>query len=471
MTAHQPSDTLYLGAVGRKMFWAFGLIGIAFMVVSILAGVFFTDGEVFWRSYMFAFIVIVSISLGGLFFSLLHHMTRASWSVVIRRLAEAVASNFVWLWVLFIPLWILMISGHGELIYKWVGEVAEIQARHAGMDSSDVNVNVQMVALAGADETAVAAHGDDSGHGEAHGHSLIEKKMAYLNVPFWLIRSAIYFVVWGGLAWFVFSNSVRQDADGEHHWSRRLQRGAPVGLILYALTSSFAAIDWMMSLNPEWFSTMWGVYFFAATCCGFFSFLIILVFVLQQTGHVKKEITHEHWQDMGKLLFAFGIVFWAYIAYSQYMLIWYANIPIETDFFLVRQLGPWLWVTVVLLLGHFVVPFIILVSKHPKRQPAVMTLLACWMLLMFFLDIYWLVMPQMEEAGYAMAKVTEYDQLVAAVKDGTISTGYGWHLVNFTLLGGMVCLMVAGTIYRLRNCALIPIRDPWLPDSIHFENM
>ncbi len=468
MTAHQVADPRFLGPIGRSMFWAFVLIGLACMVISILAGIFFTDGEVFWKSYIFAFIVVVSISLGGLFFSLLHHLTRAGWSVVIRRLAESIASNFVWLWVLFIPLWILMISGQGDILYNWVGEVAAIEAAHASADSTEASI--QLVALAD-DHSTGAAHGDDGSHGGAHGHSLIEKKMAYLNVPFWLIRSVIYFLIWGSLAWYLFSNSVQQDADGELHWSRRLQRIAPVGMILYALTSTFAAVDWMMALNPEWFSTMWGVYFFAATCCGFFSFLIILVFVLQQTGHIKKEITHEHWQDMGKLLFAFGIVFWAYIAYSQYMLIWYANIPIETDFFLVRQLGPWFWVSIILLLGHFVVPFILLVSKHPKRQPAAMTVLACWMLLMFFLDIYWLVMPQLEDSGYAMAKIAEYDQLAKATADGTISTGYGWHVVNFTLLGGMVCLMVAGTIYRLRKCALIPIRDPWLPESLHFENM
>jgi hypothetical protein len=188
-----------------------------------------------------------------------------------------------------------------------------------------------------------------------------------------------------------------------------MQRFAPIGLILYALTQTFAAFDWMMSLEPHWFSTMYPVYFFAASCCGFFAFTILLVFFLQRNGRITSEVTVEHYQDAGKLLFAFGIVFWAYIAFSQYMLIWYANIPEETGWYLTRQMGGWLMVSVLLLLGHFAFPFLAIISRHPKRMKPVIAIAAGWMLFMHFIDLYWLVKPHVPAEEFA--KATSYGQV------------------------------------------------------------
>ena len=181
-------------------------------------------------------------------------------------------------------------------------------------------------------------------------------KMGYLNATFWSIRAVVYLGVWALLARFYRTQSVAQDSDGDVRRTMRMQWWAPIGIILYAFTQTFAAVDWIMAIQPKWFSTMFGVYWFAVSCTGFFASIIILITVLRGAGYGKAAFTREHFQDLGKLLFAFGVVFWAYIGYSQYMLIWYANIPIETEWFVPRQLGGWFFVSWLLIIGHFALP-------------------------------------------------------------------------------------------------------------------
>ena len=146
-----------------------------------------------------------------------------------------------------------------------------------------------------------------------------------------------------------------------------MQQWAPLGIILYGVTQSYAAIDWMMTLQPKWFSTMFPVYYFASTMCGFFCAIILFARYMQRTGHLKQAISVEHYHDLGKWLFGLGVVFWAYIGFSQYMLIWYANLPVETSWYIVRQLGGWAPVSLLLLFGHFVVPFVLLITRWTKR--------------------------------------------------------------------------------------------------------
>lgn len=240
-------------------------------------------------------------------------------------------------------------------------------------------------------------------------------------------------------------------------------------MILYAFTQSFAAIDWMMTLQPKWYSTMFPVYFWVCTLCGFFALVILFARFLQRTGHINRLITTEHYHDLGKLLFAFGVVFWAYIAFSQYMLIWYANIPVETNWYIVRQLGGWGPISLMLLFGHFVVPFVFLVTRWTKRWRITLTIIASWLLLMFFLDIYWLVMPVVPEE--AIAQATTYNQLAGWAADGEIEIGYGWSILNFTCMFGMVATLCGGTLINLRSCNLVPTSDPRLHESLQFENV
>ncbi len=425
-TADVTSDRLRLGGGAAKAGPVLAVMGLLLLGISAAMGSG-AGWTTFWKSYLIAFMIGTGLSLGALFFVLLQHLTRSGWSVVVRRLAEAIARNLSWIWILFLPILILVLTGHGELLYQW-GDRELMEHDH-----------------------------------------MLHAKAGYLSVTFWSIRSVAYLVVWVVLGTLYFRWSVNQDGSGDVSWTHRMQRWAPIGMILYALTQTFASIDWMMTLQPKWFSTMFGVYFFSACTAGFFSLMILFCWFLQRTGHARKSITTEHYHDLGKLLFAFGVVFWAYIAFSQYMLIWYANLPVETNWYIARQLGGWAGVSLLLLFGHFVLPFLLLISRWPKRWHNVLPLIACWMVMMFCLDIYWLVMPVVPEQ--AIADASTYNQLAAAVKSGAVSLGYGWHIINFTCIGGVVSLVLGGTLLNLRKCAIVPVQDPRLNESMAFENL
>jgi len=428
MTAAElDNPRLRLGPLAGKIMTIAGLIGLAGLLLSVLLA-FSAGWEHFFRAYLTAFMFVISIALGGLFFTFVQHATRAGWSVVIRRIAEAFAGNLLWLWILFLPILALVVVGRGGLLYDWM----------------------------------------DSAH--AAGDELYAHKRPYLNETFWVIRAVVYLAVWAGAGWFFLRNSVAQDDSGDVNLTHRMQRWAPLAAILYAVTQTFAVIDWVMALEAHWFSTMFGVYFFAASCCGFFSVQILVAYFLQRNGKVQEEITLEHYQDMGKQLFAFGIVFWAYIAYSQYMLIWYGNIPEETGWYMARQLGGWGGVSILLLVAHFFIPFLLLVTKHTKRIRGLLALIALAMLLLHFVDVYWLVMPHVP--AEAIAASTTYGQVARQVAAGGGElVGYHPHLMDLTCLIGLVGLLAAGTAHRLRRCALIPLGDPRLGESLAFENM
>ncbi len=385
--------------------------------------------ERFLRGYTAAFMFVLSICLGALFFIILQHLVRAGWSVVVRRIAEALAANLRWIWILFIPIAIGLFKTD---LYEW---------KHAA------------------------------------GDSLLEHKEAYLNTTFWMIRAIFYFAVWAGLAHFFIRNSVAQDDSGDPKISIRMGKVAAPAMILYAFTQSFAVIDWVMAMEAKWFSTMFGVYFFAASCCGFFAMLALLCYGLQRSGRVTESITTDHYQDIGKHLFAFGIVFWAYIAYSQYMLIWYANMQEETIWYLVRQLGGWQWVTLMLLVGHFLGPFLILLSRYPKRWKAYLAVVCVWMLFIHYLDMYWLAVPAypaelVESVSSWQELRAEFEVGLVPGTDMTWKAAYGlhWHIVDVCCVLGLGGIVLGMTGLGVRSVSLIPVGDPRLPESLAFEN-
>jgi hypothetical protein len=416
-----------LGDLAPKLIVIGAALGGGGILASLLIGQLDAP-ERFYRPYLTAFMFVLSLSLGAMFFVLIQHLTKAGWSVTLRRLAEGIACNLMWLWLLFIPIALGMLWSETTRLYSWA-----------------IDANVA-------------------------GSEVLQHKAAYLNPGFWLLRAGVFFAVWFIIARVLFRASAAQDLTGDVSLTYRLQRFAAPAIILYALTQSFAGIDWMMSLEPEWFSTMFGVYFFAGSACGFFALLIIIVYLLQRSGRLTRSITIEHYQDLGKGLFAFGIVFWAYIAYSQFMLIWYGNIPEETGWFLVRHFGDWAGLSLLLLFGHFVGPFLILISKHPKRRRGVLAAAAGWMLLMHFIDLYWLIMPHLpaERAGVIHdGTVTRFSEAAAAFSDLTL----GFSAVHVTALIGLLGLFIAGAAMRLRHVSLIPTGDPRLGEAMAFENM
>ena len=417
-------DHLRLSSGVRKAGPILAGIGAAFLGISAALG----SGEwtTFWKSYLFGWMVAVGIALGAMFFVLLQHLTRSGWSVSVRRLAEAIAKNLKWMWILFVPILVLVLKGNGDFLYQW-GNAELMEQDH-----------------------------------------LLHKKATYLSPTFWSARAVFYLLVWAIVSSLYFRWSTSQDLDGDVKWTHKMQKWAPLCMILYAFTQSYAAIDWMMTLQPKWFSTMFPVYFWASTMAGFFASLILLARYLQKTGHVQKSITTEHYHDLGKWLFGLGVVFWAYIAFSQYMLIWYANLPVETAWYITRQMGGWGPISLLLLFGHFLFPFLLLITRWTKRWRRTLPLLAGWMLLMFFVDIYWLIFPVIPET--ALAEATSYNQLSDWVTSGDVSVGYGFNLVNFTCLIGMCALLAGGTLFNLRSCNLVASADPRLDEALHFEN-
>jgi hypothetical protein len=224
-----------------------------------------------------------------------------------------------------------------------------------------------------------------------------------------------------------------------------MEKLSAVALILFGLTITFASFDWLMSLEPEWFSTIYGLYYFAGSVVGFFAFLILLAMALQKTGHLGSAITTEHYHELGKLLLGF-IVFWGYMAFSQYMLIWYANIPEESVWYLARQTGPWTWVSLGLLFGHLLIPFFGLLSREVKRCRILLGAWAVWMLVIHWIDVYWLVMPTFAE-----------DRLPFGAIDICCMVAVG-------------SLFLAGLLWSARGRALVPVQDPRLSESLAFEN-
>ena len=161
-----------------------------------------------------------------------------------------------------------------------------------------------------------------------------------------------------------------------------------------------------------------------------------------------------------------GVVFWAYIGFSQYMLIWYANIPVETGWYMARQIGGWAGISILLLVGHFALPFLMLITRWTKRWRCTLPLIAGWLIIMFFVDMYWLVMPVVPET--AIENADSYNELANTITANEI--GYGFNIVNITCLIGMVSLVLGGTLLNLRKCNLIATSDPRLDEALHFEN-
>ena len=205
-------------------------------------------------------------------------------------------------------------------------------------------------------------------------------------------RFVIYFVIWGFLAWYFRGHSILQDSSGRVRLSKSMERFSAPGMILWAVTITLAAVDLIMSLNPHWYSTMIGVYLFSDAVLSSLVAITLLAMWLQSCGLLRGVVTEEHYHDLGKLTFAF-VFFWGYIAFSQYMLIWYANMPEETQFYMTRQIGPWAGVSLALIVVHFVLPFLGLMSRHVKRRLPFFAFWLVWLLVAHAFDLYWLIMP------------------------------------------------------------------------------
>jgi hypothetical protein len=353
------------------------------------------------RAYLVAFMYVLSLGLGALWFVAIQHLTNAKWSVAVPRVPEILADNMLLIGVLSLGVVGPMLAGSTDL-YAWLD------------------------------------------HEKVHKDHLLHHKSAYLNVPFFLVRWLAYFGFWIWLGRLFYRQSVRQDATGDARISTRLQNVSAPSMIAYAVTLTFCAIDLIMSLDPVWFSTMFGVYYFAGCVLGGYSSLGLALIWVQSKGRLVHSVSPHHYHDIGKMMFAFT-VFWAYIAFSQFMLIWYADVPEETHWYHWRFEGDWKAVSTLLLVAHFVMPFFGLMSRHVKRNKRTLAFWAVWILVIHYVDLFWLIYP-----------------------NGSPEVPIG--LVDILCWVGLVGLFVGVSAWRAQRANLIPIGDPRLKDSLAFEN-
>ncbi|HEX9924039.1 MAG TPA: hypothetical protein VGD99_15390 [Anaerolineae bacterium] len=323
------------------------IIGLAGLVLAGAGALL--DLEQFWQSYLLAYIFWLEIALGCLGMVMLHHVAGGRWSFVIRRLMETGAMTLPLLAVLFIPLLIGLTR-----LYPWT-------------------------------DPALVAQSE-----------LLQHKSVYLNIPFFIVRAVIYFTVWSGLAYLLNRWSLRQDETGEPGLSSRLRRLSAIGLILYFVTATFAAFDWLMSLEPEWFSSIYGVLFIVGQALAALALAVIGLRLMAKGQPMTETIASSTWaslfNDLGNFLLGFVVV-WAYISFSQFLIIWSANIPEEAIWYYHRSQGGWQWVGMGLILFHLVLPFFLLLSRRIKRQAQWLAGLAMAILLMRLVDLFWLIVP------------------------------------------------------------------------------
>jgi hypothetical protein len=384
-------------------------LGIALLVISALG--LWQSPEDFYFAYLTGWSFLLTTALGGLFFLVFNHLTRAHWSVVINRINE----SLVWAFPLLLLLGIPLLFGMHDL-YHWT---------HEGLyDPSSPQYD-----------------------------EILAGKRAYLNVPFWSIRIVAYFAAWTLLSYRLYTFSLRQDVDPDPSIQKRLRSTSAWGLPLLAVTTAFASYDLLMSTDPHWFSTIFGVYFFAGGILCAVAVISLAAIVLQRTGGLLQGIvTPEHYHDLGKYLFGF-VVFWAYIAFSQYMLYWYGGIPEETVWFRHRLEHGWYAFSAALFMLHFVVPFVVLLPRWTKRVLPVLSFMAVFFLVMHWFDLFWVVMPSMGEG----------------TESGYVTGGFHW--LNFTTWLGLAGLYFGGFIWRLGRHPLVPQNDPRIEESLAFENV
>jgi hypothetical protein len=370
---------------------------IAFVALALCGAGAAIDPKQFSFSWLFAFGFFFTLCAGCFFWTIVHYATDAEWTVVVRRQLENIAVLVAVLAIFFIPILFLR-----QYLYEWMNIAP---GKEANLDS----------------------------------------KRAYLNLNFFILRAAFF------LGFFIIASqllrrfSVRQDKDGNPQFTIRLRKVAFASLPLFALCLTFGAFDWLMSLNYRWFSTMFGVYIFAGAAGSSMALLVLVIAALQRAGYLKNVVTLEHYHIMGKWMFAF-CVFWAYIGFGQYMLIWYANIPEETQYYLTRNTESWWNLSMLLVIGRFFGPFAILLLQSIKKHPRQLCYVAAWILVMQMLDIYLVVLPALHGTGLHVS-IWDFAALIA---------------IGATL--AFVYLRIVG------KTSLFPVRDPRLIESLNIVN-
>ena len=371
---------------------------LAVGVVGMLAGIAgaFLNVDKFFQSWLLGFLFCLGLAIGSLGLLMLQHMSGGQWGLIGRRVWEAATRTLPLLAILFVPL----VFGLPKL-FEWARPEA-VEASH-----------------------------------------ILQMKKPYLNVTFFVIRAVIYFAFWIGAAWVLNAWSLRQDrgelavvpAD-----KLRFRRVSAPGLLLLVLTITFASVDWVMSLDPEWFSTVFGLLTTAGWGLTALALAIAVLASLSDTPVLAAVLTERHFHDLGKLLLAF-VMLWAYLAFSQFLIIWSGNLPEEIPWYIHRIRGVWGVVSLLLVAGHFALPFALLLSRDLKRNRATLARVAIFIIVMRFVDVIWLVAPVFEHEGFPI------------------------HWMNIVLPLGMAGIWLFLFVRQLGSRALLPLNDPYFKEA------
>jgi hypothetical protein len=370
----------------------FLIVGAGGLAVSLLGA--FLNLTQFLQSYLMAYMLCLGVTLGCLALGMVHQLSGGAWGVVLRRPIGAATRVLPVMTLLFLPIALGMTR-----LYPWT--------------------NADLVA-----------------HDE-----LLQHKRLYLNTPFFLVRAAIYFIVWNAITYFLNTWSLEQDTNPDPRIARRMQQLSAFGLLGYGLMITFASFDWLMSLEPRWFSTMYGVLIMGGQGLSAMAFLIAVVVWLSRRPPLDRIVVTAHFHDLGNLMLAF-VMLWAYFSFSQYLIIWAGNLPLEIAWYLHRSYTSWRAIAIALIVFHFMVPFVVLLSRAVKRDPSLIVKVAVGILIVRVVDLFWLIAPEFHQTGISVSWL----DLVLPVSLGSLWLG---------------CF-----VWQLRGRPILPVHDPEFGETL-----
>ena len=367
------------------------IVGVFFVVVLIATA--FINSHHFFESYLIGWTFWTGICVGSLALLMLQHLTGGGWGLVIRRVLEASTRVLPLMAVLFVPI----VLGAHSIYHHWT------------------------------DEAQLAKD------------PVVKFKTPYLNVPFFTVRAVVYFAVWLTLAFFLNKWSLEQDRTADNRYTKNMRVLAGPGMVALIFSVTFASIDWYMSLEPEWFSTIYGFIFVAAWSLSALAFVIAMMARLSREEPMKRIVAPLHFHDLGKLLLAL-VMLWAYFAFSQYLIIWSGNLPEEISWYLVRTHGVWGGIIITIGILHFAAPFLFLLSRSIKRNPRKLVVVALVILVMRVVDLLWMLAPAFPD--------------------------HKWIWLDVISVLGFGGLWLAFFTWQLGKRSLIPINDPQFESTV-----
>jgi hypothetical protein len=368
------------------------IVGVIALALCLVGALFSTTQ--FYQSYLLAYLFWIGIALGCLGIAMLHSLSGGGWGIAIRRVLESGMRTLPLMLLLFLPLLFGM-----QNLYEWA---------RPGAAAEDL---------------------------------LLRNKSAYLNVPAFLVRSTLYFALWISGALLLTKWSRDLDRTGDPRLISRLRILSGPGLVLYGLTITFASIDWVMSLEPHWYSTIYGVHFMGGHVLSAFAFAILFTALLTRQEPLSSTLQPSHFHDLGNLLLAF-VMLWAYFSFSQWLIMWSGNLPEEVTWYVRRTRGGWEWIALCLVLFHFTVPFFLLLSRGIKRRLPALCVIAGAIVFMRLLDIFWYTVPAFHPGNFHV------------------------HWMDILAPVGIGGIWIAAFIWQLRPVPLVPLQDPYVKEAL-----